>query len=417
MRTLLLLQLAACAAGPPVDVGDPVRPDGEIARPESDTPEPADTDATQPEVLAPPEVALLPAAPAYDDDLVCTIANGSRDIVYAITWFRDGEEWLGAATTTTWPGDTVPHLAQAGGEQWRCTVEARRERLSSSAGSEAVTVAPPVPMVVMPPGDFLAQLTLHTTLTRPFLVSIYEIRNREFAQVMGYLPVAEGPDAWLIESADEPAVGNFVQLLEYTNRVSERDGLAPCFTCTGSGDDLWCDLPADIYACDGYRLPTEAEWEYAARSAGTMDDPLPAGGRFNNVDWEQNGYQYYDVPVYGTNAPPDSTIGTQCVYAYAHTSRWEDVGGRLPSPMGLYDLCGNAVEYTLDKHGENPRSGIDPWRRPGGDVSVMVRGGSWGTPEYAISLFRRQSMGMGGTPGVGLRLVRTLRNPPPGGAP
>jgi formylglycine-generating enzyme required for sulfatase activity len=103
-----------------------------------------------------------------------------------------------------------------------------------------------------------------------------------------------------------------------------------------------------------YRLPTEAEWEYACRAGTTTaysfgDDP----SKINDYAW------------YG-----DNTNG-----------KYEQVGKKKPNPWGLYDMHGNVAEWTLDMYG--PYSGTDqanPYVRSTKTYPQVVRGGSWVDP-------------------------------------
>ena len=125
-----------------------------------------------------------------------------------------------------------------------------------------------------------------------------------------------------------------------------------------------------------YRLPTEAEWEYAAR-AGTTGD------RYGNLD---------GIAWYGDNS------GRQP----------HPVGGKAPNAWGLYDMLGNVVEWVGDWHGDYPGSSVTDPRGPGSGSSRVLRGGCWfGNARHSRVSNRNLS-----APGVhydflGFRLVRT----------
>ena len=199
------------------------------------------------------------------------------------------------------------------------------------------------------------------TITRAYCMKATEVTQGEWQAVMGSNQSKFtncGANCPVEQVSWEDAVG-------YANALSRREGLPECYagsTFTGLG-------------CRGYRLPTEAEWEYAAR-AGTT------GSRYGNLD---------SVAWYDENSG----------------SATHPVGQKQPNAWGLYDMLGNVWEWTGDWYAAYAGSASDPLGAGAGSIRV-IRGGSWvGDARYARAANRGR-----GTPGnrssiLGFRLSRT----------
>lgn len=189
------------------------------------------------------------------------------------------------------------------------------------------------------------------------------------------------------------------------NLLSEQKGLAPCYEpvgCTGTlGADLECtgvaDPDASVYECEGYRLPTRAEAEYAAR-AGTIST-------FYSGD-----IRIYDDSGPGIECEIDPALELIAWYCFNSSGRPHE-GGKLQSnSFGLYDILGNVSEwlnegqhYSSSPGGENPRGLIGTWDRR------MTFSPQYDGPNHFLrpaSLLSSQRNGRGQT--IGFRLIRTL---------
>ena len=161
--------------------------------------------------------------------------------------------------------------------------------------------------------------------------------------------------------------------VEFCNALSNRDGLTPCYS--ESGKDTKCDFSAD-----GYRLPTEAEWEYAAN-----------GGR------SENGFMF---------AGSDD-IGEVAWYGDNSEDRTHPVAEKMPNSLGLYDMSGNVYEWCWDWWEDEFTGGANPSGAAAGDCRVL-RGGSWIHPfGCSTVLFRtRHEPDIKGDI-LGFRLVRS----------
>ena len=287
----------------------------------------------------------------------------------------------------------------------------------------------------IPPGCFVAgspecqgrrgaysEPEVQITLTHTFELAQHEVTQAEWT-AQGFPNRATPPsyDAGTLSaygSCLEPScpATNFTwfDALAYANRVSRAHNppLPECYVlegCTGEpGDGMKCTSartnPADAYACRGYRLPTEMEWEYAAR-AGTR------------------------TPYYG--GPMLATKNTDCAsepfldptawhcFTASHTEGSPPVAIRLTHPVmtkapnawGLYDMLGNVDEWTSDSYdGHGFRKG--PYVNPGsaiGDSSERTkRGGGASSVAIACTVSRRLFASREFLGGEGIRLARTL---------
>ena len=250
-------------------------------------------------------------------------------------------------------------------------------------------------------------------ITRAFWMGRHEItvaQFRRFLEGSGHVAESEadGTGGFGFNSAYDPAASANGDAFEGRNpKYSWRN---PGFS---QGDDhpvvnvSWNDAVAMarwLGAKEGtvYRLPTEAEWEYAAR-AGTRT-------RFNTGDAPQTlaGSANLFDPDAAVNWPRWKTFATADSDGHAFTA---PAGTFSPNAFGLHDMHGNVWEWTADWYAEDyyATSPVDdPQGPPDGDVRVR-RGGSWHTwPFYARSSFRNWNTPQSRYPLQGFRLVREV---------
>jgi formylglycine-generating enzyme required for sulfatase activity len=214
---------------------------------------------------------------------------------------------------------------------------------------------------------------LHEVELRPFAIARTEVTQLQYAQVLG-----ERPSRFKDEKGDESLPVERVtwhDAIRYCNRLTELErqrgvaGLVPCYE--GEGDQVkWKP------GCTGYRLPTEAEWEYAARA---MQGTRYAGGdELDKVAWD------------GKNSG-DKT---------------HPVKGKEANAWGLYDMSGNVDEWVWDWYDENYSAEKKDPRGPDSGSRRVGRGGSiWNSPQ-ALRVANRYGVSPGDN--LGLRVARSL---------
>ncbi len=224
-------------------------------------------------------------------------------------------------------------------------------------------------------GRYFDEVQHQVTLTKSFWMSPYEVNEELWDSVMGSgTSTSQLPKAYV----------TWYNAVEFCNTLSVQDGLTPAYT--GSGTTWSWNQSAD-----GYRLPTEAEWEYACRAGSTT---AFANGPIT-------------VPGYG---PLDPNLDAMGWYYGNSDSQTHDVGGKQANAWGLYDMHGNVWEWCWDSWNGlaySPDSVTDPVSPDPGSYRVL-RGGSW----YNNAQFCRSAARLYDYPGsgglyVGFRLMRS----------
>ncbi len=255
-----------------------------------------------------------------------------------------------------------------------------------------ITTKSGIEMVRIPAGSFQMgsrngrddERPIHTVWVDSFLMDRHEVTQAEFEKLgkLASEPFAnpshfKGPDL-PVEQVNWPLAARFC------NVRSRVEGLKPCY----NEDNGECDFTAD-----GYRLPTEAEWEYACR-AGTDGD-----------------YSYGGDP---------RKLGDVAWFADNAGKKTHPVGQKKPNPWGLYDMHGNVAEWCQDVYDKSYYQ-ASPERNPHGPADgelYVLRGGSWKSNADAL----RSAYRLGQTSGfsdaclardaIGFRCVR--KAPPEG---
>ena len=230
------------------------------------------------------------------------------------------------------------------------------------------------------------------TLRRAFYLGATEITNGEFRQFRPeHLSGFIGAHSLDLDAQAVTQV-SWSDAVEYCNWLSQREALPPAYEQQGSGYVLKRPVTS------GYRLPTEAEWEYAARYAGpgvlrrfAWGDELPIQAQVGNLAGAE-----------AASALPASLAGYRDDYAVV-----APVGKFKPTVLGLHDLSGNVSEWVNDYYLSfvDNTPVVDPLG-PGGGTRHVVRGANWKSASVSeLRLAWRDSEdGMG--PTLGFRIAR-----------
>jgi uncharacterized protein YjdB len=258
--------------------------------------------------------------------------------------------------------------------------------------------------------DRNANETRHSViLTKDFYMGATEVTQGEYFEITGDKPSQS--DMW-----DDPTYNliweeypvdsvTWFDAVEYCNKLSVKEGLTPVYTIDGrtpaSGYPITAATVTANWNNNGYRLPTEAEWEYACR-AGTTG-PFNTGATITS----------YEANYDGSEDDPEGYCLGYPTYA----------GYYPPNIWGLYDMHGNVKEWCWDWYGGPAGYGTDEQTDPKGPETAnsaypfkILRGGSYADYGYEVRSAARSALepfntdtpvyGPWGIPNIGFRIVR-----------
>ena len=203
--------------------------------------------------------------------------------------------------------------------------------------------------------------TLHKVKVSDFYLGKYEVTQKLYREVTGENPSSFKGDDLPVENI------TWLEAARFCNKLSERDGRTPVYAIEG-------DAVSWNREANGYRLPTEAEWEYAARGGTTTPFYTKKAPGADDV----NFYGHYPYQI-EQNYFNDEVLETRPGVYRGNTL---PVGKFKPNPFGLYDIYGNVGEWCFDFYGDYGVSAgstsvtVDPAGKPSGTRRVH-RGGGW----------------------------------------
>ncbi len=251
--------------------------------------------------------------------------------------------------------------------------------------SQAIVTETGIEMVLIPGGTFMMgdpngeadEQPVREVTISPFTMDRFEVTQEDFESLMGQNPSKS-------KGADKPVEQlSWFAAVKYCNMRSLREGLEPCYQL----EPFQCN-----YEANGYRLPTEAEWEYACRAGSATvysygDDPR----KLSKYAWFEDNANNMTHPV----------------------------GQKAPNAWGLYDMHGNVLEWCNDSYEDayaDKSPVVDPHGPENGEECVLRGGGFVSGAEYCRSAARySEPPGLAdvcfGYDAYGFRCVRRARVP------
>lgn len=335
-----------------------------------------------PRLVVPPAVTAVTAdgTVELDEDPARNVVSPSNsDHLLGLTYAPSAAYALDADHVLTFPGDPAPV------KTYSVETRTRLIRMVDLAGGEFAM------------GDDHDSFdgTYQATVS-PFSIGVAEVSYQEWRSVvewakangysfrddrlgaLGQYEFLAGGDS--DEDLDAIPVHNvyWSDVLKWCNALSEMEGLTPVYHLNSSFTSVYRSGDQNLsnanvnWAANGYRLPTEVEWEFAARNRGeeVVDGYHVAG---TTSDGQAGDYAWF----YDNSGEANATLQLREQKEAVETSAW-DVGGRSGLNDRLYDMSGNVAEWVWDRHAQpHPAGALTDYRGPNSGNQRVIKGGSY----------------------------------------
>lgn len=312
-------------------------------------------------------------------------------VLYTVQVPASGEN-LAVSATASSPFATViispeqPMVLQAGVNEAKVTVTAedgtqKEYTLSILRQSGLDYESPYIGFLAHVPGGTFQRNVTATNLTTvsAFRMSRFEITRGQWVAVTGWTDPSQQSHSGGVQDPVQRV--SWYDAIAFCNKLSLQEGLSPVYEVSGvdfetlhyleipDADDATWNAVTVQWNANGYRLPTEMEWMWAAMGADTA-----APGTVNLTGWMKDfagsdgANAMGDYAVFGhSSAEPGATT----------TAGSNPVGSKLANELWLFDMSGNVREWVWDWIAPNPNGSLTDYRGPATGTTRLNRGGSW----------------------------------------